>query len=223
MSTKPATKVERKQFKLVNVRLSYPALFTPRAMEDDSGKEKKPEYSASFILNKKEHAAIIKEIEVETKKIALAKWGKVPAKFRSPIRDGSTFVSTETDEVKDGYGPDVVGISAKSLAKQHCVNRDKTPADEETLYGGCYVNAVITLYAWKHPANGCGVSANLGPVQFYKNGERFGGAVIDPEEAFEDLGADDDGEDETPQKSGKPGKSKKSEPEDDEDDDSWMD
>lgn len=210
-------KTERKQFKLECVRLSYPNLFTPRAMEsDDGGPEKKPEYSASFILDKKKHAAIIKEIEAEAKKVAIAKWGKVPGKFRGPVRDGSTFEDDDGNP-KDGYGDAVVAINAKSRTKQQCVMRDLSAADEESLYGGCYVNVVITLYPWQHKANGHGVSANLGPVQFVKNGEPFGSRVIPADDAFEDLGEDDDGEDEKPAPKKGAGK-KKPRPADDYDD-----
>ena len=191
----PSTKVKRQWIALPGVRLSYPNLHKARSMEGDDGKAKKPEYSASYILDKKKHAAVIKEIEAETKRLAIAEWGKMPLKFRGPIRDGSTFVDKD-DNVKDGYGDDVVAVNAKSQSKQQAVLRDRTPADEDDLYGGCYVNAYISLYTWEHPKSGKGVSANLGPVQFFKNGERFGGAILDADDAFEDLGEDDEGEDE---------------------------
>lgn len=189
----PSTKVKRQWISLPGVRLSYPNLHTARSMEGDDGKAKKPEYSASFILDKKKHAAVIKQVEDETKRIAIAEWGKVPIKFRGPIRDGSTFVDKD-DEVKNGYGEDVVAVNAKSQSRQQTVLRDRTPADEDDLYGGCYVNAYISLYVWDHPKSGKGISANLGPVQFFKHGERFGGATLDAEDAFEDLGDDDDGD-----------------------------
>jgi hypothetical protein len=209
-----STKEERKLFKLVNVRLSYPNLFKPRAMKSDSGEEKEPEYSASFILDKEEHAKIIKAIEAEAVNIAVKKWGKKPAKFRGPIRDGATFEDDDGNP-KAGYGEDVVAINAKSRSKQQCVRRNPAEqATEEDLYGGCYVNAVISLFPWQHKANGYGVSANLGAVQFSKNGERFGGAVVDAEEVFEDLGEDDDGEEEPPKKSAKK-KSKVYDPDED--------
>ncbi len=214
-----STKVERKPFKLDNVRLSYPNLFKPRAMTGDDGVEKNPEYSASFILDKVKHKAIIKAIEAEVKAIAIATWGKVPLKFKSPLRDGASFVDTKTDEVKDGYGDEVVAINARSRNKQHTVRRDRSPAEsEDELYGGCYVNAVITLYPWKHKTGGCGVSANLGPVQFFRNGDRFGTPVLDPDDHFEDLGDDDDGDDEPPpKKAPASGKKGKTAPEEDED------
>lgn len=189
-----ATKVERKQIILPVVRLSYPNLFTARAMKSDDGTDKPPEYSASFILDKKIHAAVIREIEAEVKKVAIEKWGAIPKKFRSCLRDGSTFTDKD-DETKDGYGDGVMAINARSKAKQHTFRRDKSPADEDELYGGCFVNAVITLWTWEHPANGKGVSANLGPVQFVKNGPRFGAPLIDGNEVFEDLGEPDPGDD----------------------------
>ena len=53
--------------KLMNVRLSYPQLFTPKSMEEG----KTPQFSASFLLDKTEHAAIIKHIEKQTERVAL--------------------------------------------------------------------------------------------------------------------------------------------------------
>lgn len=218
----PATKVERKKFRLTNVRLSYPNLFKAKAMKAQPGEEEKaPEYSASFILDKKnkDHQKVVAAIEAECKRIAVEKWGKVPpaAKFKTPIRDGETFVDEATGEIKDGHSDETWGISAKSKAKQHVVGRDKQPISEDEIYGGCYVNAVITLFPWKHPTGGWGVSANLGPVQFYKNGERFGGTVLDADEEFEDLGEDDDGEDEEPAAKSK----KKDKPADADEDDEF--
>lgn len=221
----PATKVERKKFQLKNVRLSYPNLFKAKAMKAQPGEEEKaPEFSASFILDKTnpEHKKVVAAIETECKRIATEKWGKVPpaAKFKTPVRDGETFVDEATGEIKDGHSEDTWGISAKSKAKQHVVGRDKQPIGEDEIYGGCYVNAVITLYPWKHPTGGWGVSANLGPVQFFKNGERFGGTVLDPDEEFEDLGEDDDG-DEPEEKPKKAAKGKKAAAADDDDEDEF--
>lgn len=211
--TAAATKVERKIFLLPNVRISYPALFKARAMENDQGEAKEPEYSADFILDKNEHAKVLAKIEAEVKRIAIETWGKVPQKFRGPIVDAEN-IKDDDDNYKDGYDEDKVRIRARSRNRPPVVNRDKSLADEDVVYGGCYVNAAISLWPWKHKASGYGVSCNLGSVQFVKNGERFGGALVDPDEVFEDLGEDDEGEDEAPKK----GK-KKSRPADDDDDD----
>lgn len=182
-----STQTARKNIKLEDVRLSYPNLFTPRSTTGDDGNAKTPEYSANFILDKKKHSKIIKQIEEEVKAVAIAKWGKVPVKFKTPLRDGGTVVD-ERDEPKDGYGPDVVSVSAKSRNRQMVVRRNPAePADEDEVYAGCYVNAVINLYTWEHPSSGKGVGANLGPVQFVRNGERFGGSVVTATDAFEDI------------------------------------
>lgn len=210
-----ATKVERKKFKLENVRLSYPSLDKPSAMQNDDGTSKEPEYSANFILHKKKHAAIIAAVIAEAKRLVTAKCGKLPIKLHLPVRDGASYINATTQEIKDGYGEEFMGITAKSRSKQMCVDRNKQRVDESVLYAGCYVNTVITLYVWNNPKKGWGCSANLGPIQFFKNGERFGGAVLDADEEFDDLGDDDDGEEEDE----KPAKKKKSKPAPADDDD----
>lgn len=203
------------------VRISYPALFKARGMKDDDGVEKDPRFSAAFILDKKEHRKIITEINAEVQRLAMETWGRVPKKFKHPIRDGAEFTD-EDDELKDGYSDDVVGLSATSKNRPHVVGRKKEPLEEEDVYGGCYVNVVVTLYSWEHKTGGYGVSCNLGPVQFVKNGERFGGGTIDADEVFDELGEDDDDdEDGAPKKAKKPTptKGKKRRPVDDDDDD----
>ena len=184
----------RTKIVLSDVRLSYPALFEPRT--NKLSPDKKAEYSAVFILDKKKHAKVIAAIQAAVKQAATDKWGAKGAKAKSPLRDGADAQDDEGN-AKDGYGDKVMFISAKSLARPQVMNRRAEPEDdEEALYGGCYVNAVISFYTWEHPQNGKGVSANLGPVQFVRPGERFGATPIKAEDHFTDLGEDDDTEEE---------------------------
>lgn len=70
-------------------------------------------------------------------------------------------------------------------------NRDKTPVveDDEVLYAGCYVNAIIDLWVQN---NGFGkrVNANLYGIQFVKDGEQFGAGAVDVFDDFDDLDGD---------------------------------
>lgn len=164
---------------LKNVRLSYPQLFTAKPPEE--GKE--PVFSASFLLDKKQHAGLIKEIEKLTERVALDAFKKKVALKRHPLRDGN-----EKDG-KEGYGDDVMFVSARSAKRPVVVDRDMSPLtkDDSRPYAGCFVNATVRLFAYDHKTGGKGVSASLRGVQFVKDGESFGAAPVNAEEEFEPV------------------------------------
>jgi hypothetical protein len=165
--------------RLTNVRLSYPQLFVAKPPEE--GKE--PVFSASFLLDKKQHKDLITQIEKATERVALDAFKKkVPLK-RRPLRDGN-----EKDG-KEGYGDEVMFVSARNAKRPPVVDRDLTPlaAEDSKPYAGCFVNATIRLFAYDHKVGGRGVSASLRAVQFVKDGESFGAGRVDAEEEFEKV------------------------------------
>jgi len=170
--------------KLTNVRLSYPQLFVAKPPEE--GKE--PVFSASFLLDKKAHAGLIKEIEKCTERVALDGFKKKVKLNRVPLRDGN-----EKDD-KEGYGDEVMFVGARNSKRPAVVDRDLTPlaADDSKPYAGCFVNATIRLFHYDHPTGGKGVSASLRAVQFVKDGESFGAGPVDAEAEFEKLSEDAD-------------------------------
>lgn len=52
-------------------------------------------------------------------------------------------------------------------------------------YSGCYVNATITIFAYDN--QGKGISASLGGVQFFRDGDAFAGGGVASEDDFDDL------------------------------------
>jgi hypothetical protein len=171
--------------KLTNVRLSYPQLFVAKEPE----KGKKPVFSASFLLDKKQHKAIIAQIEKTTERVALDAFKKKVKLNRVPLRDGNE----KSD--KEGYGDEVMFVGARNEKRPVVVDRDLTPltADDPKPYAGCYVNATIRLFAYDHATGGKGVSASLRAVQFIKDGESFGAGPVDAEQEFEKVEDDVDG------------------------------
>ncbi len=165
--------------KMKNVRLSYPQLFVAKPPE--AGKE--PVFSASFLLDKKEHAGLIKEIERATERVALDAFKKKVKLARVPLRDGN-----EKDD-KEGYGDEVMFVGARNAKRPVVVDGDMTPlaATDTRPYAGCYVNANIRLFAYDHPTGGKGVSASLRAVQFVKDGESFGAGPVNAEDEFEPV------------------------------------
>jgi hypothetical protein len=170
--------------KLQNVRLSYPQLFVAKPPEEG----KPPVFSATFLLNKKTHAALIKEIEKATERVALTAFKKKVKLAREPLRDGNEKDGTE------GYGDEVMFVGARNAKRPPVVDRDLTPltAEDNKPYAGCYVNATIRLFAYDHKVGGKGVSASLRAVQFLKDGESFGAGPVDAEEEFEAVADDAD-------------------------------
>lgn len=185
MTTK-TEKTETTKIKLENVRLSYPSLFTPTAMKNADGTSGKSQFQATFILDKKKHAALIKQIEAEIQRVALDKFGKKVTLKHTALRDGAD------KEDKEGYGDEVMFITAKSESRPPVVDQKKNPLVKEDgkPYGGCFVNGIITLFAYSHPTGGKGVSAGLGAVQFAKDGDAFGFTKVDPDKEFDEVGDD---------------------------------
>jgi ssDNA-binding protein len=170
------------KIKLENVRLSYPQLWTPKAIED--GKE--PKFSANFLLDNETHGKLLDQVDALTDRLALDFFKKKVTLKRRPVRDGNDDSVAD----KDGYGDGVSFIVASSKNRPAVVDRDPTIAISEAdgkIYAGCYVNAVIRLFAYDHKVGGKGVSADLKCVQFVKDGESFGAGHVDPTQEFNNI------------------------------------
>ena len=172
--------------KLNNVRLSFPALWTPTVNAEDAGA--KPKYSATFLLDKKSNAKDITALKAAVEQVRVTadvlKGQKKAPKL--PIRDGA-----EKEHV-EGYGADIVFISARSITRPGVVDQKLTPLAEADgkPYAGCYVNARVEVYAYVHPKSGPGITFGLKNVQFVKDGPGFGAASGPAEEGFEEIAED---------------------------------
>ena len=172
------------KYQLKNVRLSFPSLFHKAKFE---GAETK--YEATFLLDKEEHAGIIKQLQEG-----------IAAKIKDDLKGAK--LGPDKICLKDGDNIDYDGYEGKMSIKASngkrplVINKDKSPLteDDNVIYAGCYVNAFVELWAQN---NGYGkrINANLLGVQFVKDGESFGdgGAKVSVDD-FDDIG-DDDGED----------------------------
>ncbi|WP_373089341.1 DUF2815 family protein [Zhongshania sp.] len=170
------------KIKLQNVRLSFPSLFRKAVF---NGEETK--FEATFLLDKEAHADTIKEIKAAiNEKLKTDLKGAKLASDKICLKDG--------DEIDyEGYDG-CMSIKASNNKRPLVIDNDKTPLseDDNRVYAGCYVNAVIELWA-QNNNYGKRINANLLGVQFYKDGEPFGdggvSASVDDFDAFED---DDD-------------------------------
>ncbi|MGB2561160.1 MAG: ssDNA-binding protein [Akkermansiaceae bacterium] len=168
---------------LKNVRLSFSELFEPVSKFD--GPEK---FSACFIIDPKsdDGKANLAGFKKIVRALEAEKFGgdELPTD-KLPIQDGSA---------KDysGWAGNVV-ISAANKKRPVIVGRKRQPVaegDVDTPYAGCYVNAVVDLWA----LNARGVKrivASLEAVQFAADGEPFTASNVDVKSDFDDIGGDD--------------------------------
>lgn len=178
-----------KKFQLKNVRLSFPSVFERATFEGTPTK-----YEATFLLDKKQHAETIEQIRTAIEQAIKTelKGAKVPADKRC-LKDG--------DEVDyDGY-QGCMSFKAANKKRPLVIDTDKTPLtdDDNKIYGGCYVNAIVQLWVQN---NGYGkrINANLLGMQFVKHGEPFGEKSVADVSEFDAIDDDFDniGDDEAP-------------------------
>lgn len=180
------------QIRLEGVRLSFPALFTPTQGKNDDGTPQKPAYSAHFIMEKGSpaYSTTVKVMQM----VANDEWGENgPTVLKTLIEQGRVCLrngdskTTADGEPMDGYAGNYF-MSARGYVKPTIVDVDRSPLSESSgkPYSGCFVNAVVRIWAQKGQY-GKRVNAQLMGVQFARDGEAFaGGAPADPM-AFDNL------------------------------------
>lgn len=166
---------------LKNVRLSFPALFHKAKFE---GQETK--FEATFLLDKEDHAETIDMLKKAiNEKIKNDLKGAKLGADKLCLRDG--------DEASyDGYAG-CMSLKASNQTRPLIIDRDKTPLAEEDgkPYGGCYVNAMVELWAQSN-AYGKRINAKLLGVQFYKDGEAFSSGNKASADDFESFDSEED-------------------------------
>ena len=150
-----------------------------------------PKYSTQIIISK-DHPQIkeLKKAVIEVAKDKfpkLVKDNKIPAKIKTPLRDGDE----ERDDEPEVYGG-MYFFNASNKKRPTVVDRDKTPLteDDNVIYSGCYANVFVDIYGFDTAGNK-GVAAALGGVQFKKDGEALGGKGV----TADDFDVEEDDED----------------------------
>lgn len=166
-------------------RMSYPNVFVAKAAQP--GQE--PKFSCNIIMDKVEDAASISLAQKTIQDLLESHYGKgkVPKGFKLCLREG-----IERDA--DGYGPEVMFVSASHKRKPLTVNQAAMGVTEQDnlFYPGCVINMTVTLWLQDN-SFGKRINANLRGVQFVDEDEEFGdgGGSIDAATEFKPLpGAD---------------------------------
>lgn len=173
---------------LQSVRLSFPDLF--KAVEFTKG-DGKPRFNATFLVEKGSDndkairaaikAAAIEALGAKGEKSA-AGWEGNPNKF--------CYLDGDKKEY-DGYAG-MMYLSCHSKTRPLVIDRDKSPLTENDgkPYAGCYVNASVDIYVQQGEFSG--VRGAVKGVQFYKDGDAFGGGAPANVDDFEDLGVEEE-------------------------------
>lgn len=172
------------KIKLNNVRLSFPSLFQKAVFNGETGK-----FEATLLISKEEQADLIKKLQEA-----------VASKIKSDLKGAK--ISADRICLKDGDFIDYDGyeghysIKAANNKRPLVIDADKSPLteDDNRLYAGCYVNAIIELWAQDN-SYGKRINANLLGVQFAKDGQPFGDGVGASADDFDFLGDSDDDDD----------------------------
>tara|TARA_R110000824_G_scaffold8441_4_gene38378 strand:- start:3835 stop:4470 length:636 start_codon:yes stop_codon:yes gene_type:complete len=168
-------------------RLSYPALFEAKRIDQD--KVDAPLfYQASLLIPKGEEGdEFVKQLTEEAKRVAKVKFGKSIKGLKiSFLKDGDTKEGDENDGMWI--------LSTKNKNAVPVVDRNRKPILKENggdtlVYAGSEGRISFDLWAWDHKTGGKGVSANLSAYQRVADGEPLGRKAVDADDAF--GGADD--------------------------------
>lgn len=168
-------------------RLAFPTLNKPEAFQGQG----EARYSAALIVepNSESH----KKILAAAKASAEAKWpGKGDAALKTlRAQNKLCFYDGDLKADYDGFAGNIV-INANAPANQPPAlvvtrNGKNERLDRETqgvIYGGCYVNAIMEVWAQDNQW-GKRINAQLAGLQFVKDGESFGGGRPADEDEFE--------------------------------------
>ena len=174
------------KIKLTNVRLAFAqALFEAQTVAGEG----KPAFSSTFLIDPADPQ--VKMINEAIEATATDKWGaKAPALLKQMrAADKTCLHNGDLKATYDGF-PGNLYISARNPLRPTVVDADKTPlvqADGKP-YSGCYVHAVLELWAQDNQY-GKRVNATLMGVQFFKDGDSFSGGGVASTDDFDDVTA----------------------------------
>lgn len=173
------------KLKLTNVRAAFMQVFKATTVNGEGD----PAFSCAFLLDPTDPQ--IKVIEKAIEQTAKDKWGAKADAVMKQMKAGDKLAlhDGDTKSQYDGF-EGMMFISSRSKTRPLTINRDKSPVTEEdgVLYSGCYVN--VSLELWAQDNNyGKRINAQLGGIQFNRDGDAFsGGGSAADENDFDELG-----------------------------------
>jgi len=174
--------------KLNNVRLSFEHIFEPQKSSDGGADS----YSANFLLG--DNDKLVDKMNAAIEAVAKEKWGAKAAGVLKTLRASGKMClgSCETKDY-DGYEDGEFFVSANNKRRPSTFDRGRNMVtqDDNVIYSGCYVNAVLEVWAQDN-AHGKRVNAALMGVQFVMDGDAFGAGGVASEDDFDVMDDDDE-------------------------------
>lgn len=160
---------------------NYVHLDKPYSGDDDI----EPCYSIMLVLDpdNEEHAEFIDKLEAEIEDLVEAKWGEMPRKFKTPLKEGEDIMEDE-----DAFVGKII-LNVRSTTRPGIIDADlqKILDVEEECYSGASFIVSISGYAWEHKVGGKGVSFGLDNVMKVADGDPLGGGRAKAEDDFAHL------------------------------------
>ena len=193
---------------LKNVRLSFAEIFKPgKPQKNDKGETVPGKYHCNFLMEKGSEAteANMAKCKTAADQVKAEKWGSKPEKWPK-LKPDRVFLRDGDLEDWDGYeghfyisanNPNQpVLIDNKKDAKGKWEELTLANGGPRRLYAGCYVNAIIRIWAQDSEDFGKRMNCSLESIQYFKKGDPFSGnKPVDPNGKFEDADVvDEDGD-----------------------------
>jgi hypothetical protein len=173
--------------KLSNVRLAFPNLFEAKTVGTGEGEAR---FSAAFPIIP--NSANDKAIQAAIAEVAKEKWkDKATAVIKELRSKGRTCYRLE-ELSKDGVVYDgfegTYALNASNTVRPTVLDVNKAPltAQDGRPYAGCYCTVIVDLWAQDN-SWGRRINATLAGVQFFRDGEAFGGGRPASQDDFDDL------------------------------------
>ena len=174
------------KFTLKDVRLAFPNLFEAKAAK--AGDPLK--YSAAFLLARN-HPQLA-ELQTAIFAVGTTKWGAKAADILKSLKAGDRLCVRDGDVKSEfpGYAGNYF-INASNDVRPLVLGggpdgRAPVTAADGKLYSGCYVNAIIDLWAQDNK-HGKRINASLLGVQFLRDGDRLAGGGVAAADDFEPV------------------------------------
>lgn len=176
---------------LKNVRIAFPQVFQPKAVEDGGRKR----YSLIALIDPNEQADQVKAVEEAIDTEIKEKWGNKAEQVKKQLQSEPTRLALRDGDLKADQYPGFEGMLFVSAARQEnqgppkVIDRKKADIREEDglIYGGIYANVKFDIYAQEAQGIGKRVNAGLQAMQWVAEGEPFGGGGTPGTEEFEEL------------------------------------
>jgi len=167
------------------VRISYANIWAPKAIQE--GQE--PKYSVSLLIPKSDKKTLNMMnsiIESLKQNVSAKNGGKLPPRFKLPLRDGDTDEAKADDKNYAGH----YFVNATAKKQPGIVDRNRqTIIDKGTVYSGCYCIANINFYIFNN--NGSkGIACGINHLMKVRDGGHLDGRKS-AEEAFAEIVFDD--------------------------------